>query len=626
MAKTIDYEQLATDIVRLVGGPENVKTLGHCMTRLRFILHDESKADKDAIDKLDGVLGVVSSGGQFMVILGQNLLPVFEAANKKFDLGAGEVSDENLDEPKEKEPLTIKSIGSALLGYVSASVTPMITGLVAGGMLKVALLLVTLVLPDFSSSQTYTLLYGVADAAFYFMPIYVAYGAATKLGGTPIYSMIAAAALLHTNYTGLVSAGETVTLFGVLPVALVSYSSTLLPALLIAPVAYYLEKFFNKVVPGIFKSLLVGLCTITVTMILGYVILGPLGSYLGSIVASFFMFIGTRVAPLAIGLLAACLPWLVMCGMHASLAPFMAQLISDPGYDSILRPAFILHNMSEGGACLGVGLRTKNIELRSEAFGLAFGCIVAGVTEPALYGINLRKKKPMYGVMAGGAVGGVVAGIVGVRAYTMGYSTILALPIFEETIVGMAIACVVSIVVSAAVTYVLGFEDDVVAEDAPAVEAPAAVAVDVAPDQFVAPVEGTMVAIESVADPVFSSKAMGDGVAFVPASGTIVTPCSGTLNVVAETGHAFGITREDGVEVLIHVGIDTVNEQGAGFEVFHKPGDVVRAGEPVVRVDLEALRKKGYDMTTMLIILDDAGKQVSFQEPGDVAGGAIISL
>lgn len=317
MAEKLNYQQMASDIVKLVGGTENIQSVSHCMTRLRFILKSEDKADTAAIKKMPGVLGVVSAGGQYMVVLGKNLPPIFEAVQKQFNLTEGQNTDENLDKDlvAEKKPLTVKSAALAVLGYVSASVTPMITGLVAGGMLKVLLLIITLIDAGFADTSTYTLLSGVADACFYFMPIFVAYGAAKKLGGTPIYAMICAASLLHGNYTSLVAAGEPVTLLG-LPVRLMSYSSSLLPALLITLCAFYMEKFFNKIVPGIFKSLLVGLGTITVTMIFGFVVLAPLGGYLGNYLAVVFGFLGGTVGPIAVGVLAACLPWLVMTGMQ----------------------------------------------------------------------------------------------------------------------------------------------------------------------------------------------------------------------------------------------------------------------------------------------------------------------
>ena len=248
-----DAKKTAAEVVQLVGGTENISSVAHCMTRLRFVVKDLNKADQEALKKIPGVLGVIYAGGQLMVVLGKNLLPVYEAVVKDFDLKEGAAINENLDVPKEKQPLTVKSAGVAVLNYVSAAVSPMITGLVAGGMLKVLLLLITLVNAGFADTATYALLSGVADAVFFFMPIFVAYGAAKKLGGTPIYSMICAAALLHGKYTALVAAGEPITLLGI-PVRLMSNSSSLLKAMLIALCAYYLEKFFNKIVPGIFKS------------------------------------------------------------------------------------------------------------------------------------------------------------------------------------------------------------------------------------------------------------------------------------------------------------------------------------------------------------------------------------
>ncbi|MGN0708602.1 MAG: glucose PTS transporter subunit IIA [Faecalibacterium sp.] len=616
MAEKLNYKQLATDIVGLVGGAENVISLGHCMTRLRFVLKDEARANPEKIKTLKSVLGVVVSGGQFMVILGQNLLPVYEAAIKEFHLNEGAASNENLD--KKKEPLTVKNALLSVLGFVSGSVAPMLPGLVAGGMLKVVLLLITQISAGFAATSTYTILSGLADAAFYFMPIFIAYGAASKLGGTPIFSMIAAAALLHGKYTALVAAGEAVTLVG-LPVRLASYSGSMLPALLIAVLAVYLEKWFNKIIPGIFKSLLVGLCTVTVASIAGFVVLAPLGGFVGEYLANVFVFLGDKVGFIAVAALAACLPWMVMCGMHTALVPFMTQALVDPGYDSIFRPAFILHNMAEGGACIGVALRTKSAQLRSEALGIAFGCIVAGVTEPAVYGINLPRKKPMIGVMAGGAAGGIVCALLGARVYVMGYSTILALPIFQDTILAAAVAVVAAIAVAAVVTFVLGFDEE---QSAPAESAiPAA-----ADNVLVAVTDGSMIDITTVSDKTFADKILGDGVAFQPKTGVIVSPCNGVLSTLADTGHAFGVSRPDGVEALVHVGINTVEMQGTGFTALAKEGETVRAGQPILRVDLELLKGKGYDMTTMLILTDDNGKVIHFRSYGPVKQGEAVTV
>lgn len=461
MAKKLDYKQIAADIVRLVGGTENIQTVAHCMTRLRFVLKDLDKADQAALKKVDAVLGVTYASGQFMVILGQNLLPVYDHVVGDFSLSQGENSTANLDpQLKQKTKLTPKSIGVAVLTFIQASVTPMVQGLVAGGLLKVALLLATLAVPSFEGSATYQILSGVADAIYFFMPIFVAFGAAKKLGSTPAYAMISAAALLHGNYTALVAAGEPVTMFG-LPVRLMTYSSSLLPALLLAIFACYIEKALNRIIPGIFKNLLVGLGTITITAVFGFTIIAPIGNYIGSYIAAAIGFIAYHAAPLAIAIQAFFMPFMIMAGMHICVAPFMVQYMADMTYDDVFRPAIVVHNMAEGGACLGAALRVKDATLRSEMFGIAFGCIVGGVTEPAIYGVNLKCKKPMYAVMIGGAVAGLCMGFLGARAYTMGYSSVLALPIFGDTMIAAAISIVVAIVLSAVLAFIFGLDESV---------------------------------------------------------------------------------------------------------------------------------------------------------------------
>lgn len=452
MAVKIDFAETAKKLVELVGGPDNVQSVTHCMTRLRFTLKDPKKADLDGIKGTRGVMGCVVAGGQTQVVMGENLLGTYQEVLKQNSFKEDAVVDENLDAD------TKQNVGQKILAFVAGAVTPTVPALIAGGMLKVVLLLIGLVSPDFAASQTNTILGWIANAPFYFLPIFVAYGGAKKLNATPTYAMLVAAALLTPAWTTMIADGNPVHMFGV-PVKLVGYSSSLLPALLIAFVASYLERFFNKIIPGIFKSLLVGLLTVAVTGFLAFTVLGPLGSYAGQLLVKVFMAL-EGVQPIAVAVLAALLPWLVMTGMHMAFAPFMTSNITDIGYDAIIRPAFLLHNMAEGGACIGVGLKAKDPEFKSQAFSIAFGCIVAGVSEPAIYGINLKLRKPMIGVMAGGAAGGLVAGLLGAKAYVMGYSTIMALPIFVETIPAMLAGIVVCIIVAAAVTFILGFDQD----------------------------------------------------------------------------------------------------------------------------------------------------------------------
>lgn len=621
----MDYHKLGKEIVQNVGGPNNIESLTHCMTRLRFVLKDVSKANKEALEDIKEVVGVVYAGGQYMVILGPNLIPTFEAINKDFNLATTSPVDENLDEPK-KEKLTWKTAGSKTLSFIQASVTPMIPGLIAGGMLKVVLLLiVTFISPAFAKSTSYTLISAIADAPFFFMPIMVAYGAATKLGGTPAYAMMSTAALLYPTFRDLLikltahPGSVNVTLFN-LPVKVINYGTSLLPALLISLLAYWVEKFLNKIVPGIFKSVLVGMGTIFVAGSLGYLVLGPIGDILGQGIATVVMFLSRTVGPLAVGLLAAALPWLVMTGMHVALAPFMPQLISNPGYDPILRPAFILHNMAEGGANIGVALKAKDKKLKSEAWSLAVGAIVAGVTEPSLYGINLKYKKPMYGVMAGGFVGGIVAGLLGARAYIMGYSNIFAIPVFEKTALAIVIGIVTTIIVAAAVTFVLGIDDKKEKKLTEPVRKNY-------PDTAIVSVsEGELEPLSEVKDEAFASGALGKGVALKLDSDFVCAPANGKVTGLFPTGHAFGITTKNGAELLVHIGINTVNLQGKGFDVLVHQDDEVRAGQPIVKVDRKAIEKEGYDLTTMLIITNSNNQDIELKKTtGHVEAGTELN-
>lgn len=459
----IDYAATAAEIVRHAGGPENVNAVTHCMTRLRLIVKDVNKVDMDAIKKVSGVLGCVYAADQLQVVMGQNLIATYDQVLSQFHFSEAGVVDENLDVDTTADAgkLTPKKIGQNVIGYITASVTPVIPGLIAGGMLKVVLMLITTFVPEFATNSTYTLLSIAADAPFYFLPIWVAYGASKKLGGTGIYAMAVAAAMFAPNFMALVNADPQVeqTLFG-LPVLLKGYSGGLFPALLLSFTAYEFERLWNKVVPGIFKSILVGLLTIVCTYTLTMLVLAPLGTWIGEVIVSVLMGIYGVAGPVALALLAGSLPFLIMVGVHTVFAPFMLQLLENPGYDALFRPALILHNMAEGGACLAVALRTRNKEFRSEALSIAIGCIFAGVTEPALYGVTFRLKRPLYGVIAGGAIGGLVGGFMGMHAYVMGYSNIMALPIFQDTIVAAVIAIVTTIVVAFAVTYALGFDED----------------------------------------------------------------------------------------------------------------------------------------------------------------------
>ena len=617
MAAKLDYEQIANDVVMAVGGPDNIKAVAHCMTRIRFLLKDPKNANTTDVKAVPGVLGVfdaTKTSGEYMVILGANLLPVYEAVMKKFSFAAADNSSENLDDVK--KPLTVSGVISDTIGFISASVAPCVPGLIAGGMLKVFLLLGTLLSSTFASTGVYRLLSIAGDAPFYFLPVFVAYGAANKLGGTPAYAMICALSLLHNNWLTILAAKDPITMLGV-PVRLMSYSGSLVPALLLSWCAGKVEKWLNKVVPGIFKAIFVGMGTVAITMFLGFTALAPLGGYLGIYIGNFFAFLAGNIGFITVGVLACVLPWLIMAGMHHALVPFMAQSISNPGYDAIFRPAFLLHNMSEGGACFGSALREKDPEKRAEIISLGIGCIFAGVTEPAIYGNNLPKKTPMYGVMAGGAAGGIVAGFLGARAYVMGYSTILAVPIFQDTIVGILIAVAVAIVVAAIVAFALGGK---------AAEAESGKPIEAAKNMLYAPVAGKYITLKEIADGVFSEGMLGQGCGIIPEGTTMLSPVNGEVVSIADSLHAVGIKSDDGAEILIHVGLDTVAMKGKGFKPLVKVGDRVKAGQKVLSFDMGAIVAAGHSATSAFIITNtDECKILDFKtgqkyEAGEVFG------
>lgn len=459
----LDYNNLASEIVEAVGGEKNVESVTHCMTRLRFLLVDDSRANMDNLKSLKGVMGCVQAGGQCQVIMGDNLIPAYEAIVKNFRFKEAPA----VEESEESDDLTLAQrlhparLLRIFVEYVSASVNPMIPGLIAGGMIKVVLLLATKAMPEFAASSTYAMLSALGDAPFYFMPIMVAYGASKKLNANPIYAMLVAAAMISPTFLTRVTDGTATDIFGI-PVHLQAYTSQMFPSLMIAWVAAKLEKGLTRIIPGMLRAVLVGCLTAIITFALTMVALAPLGAFVGQAIIGTFTTLYGFGGPVVVGLLTGVLPFLVMTGMHTPFGAFMTQMLATNGSDPLLRPAMFLHNMAEGGATLGVFFRAKDPGVKSEALSAAVGCVLAGVTEPAIYGFNLRLKRPMVACCAGGFIGGLTAGILGMRSFEFGYSNIWALPIFGETIVAAIIAVIVTIAAPCIITMILGFDESVI--------------------------------------------------------------------------------------------------------------------------------------------------------------------
>ena len=459
----LDYKKITAEIMEKVGGASNVQTVSHCVTRLRFVLKDRTKADDEAIKKIDSVLGVVYGSGQYQVILGENLFPIFDEIENNYDIQTGDTVDENHSEDlalknKNTDKKNVKYYFNKAIQFMAASLTPFITVLYGAGMLRVVMSLCSYFNADLAATSTYKFFNFVAQAPFYFTPILIAYGASKVLKSNPAFSMTLAAALLFPDFTALVKAGEAVTLLG-LPVKLVGYSSTLLPAIFLSILAAYLERFFYKIIPGVLRSVFAPLCIFLVAWPLTVLVLGPLGNIIGGWIVTLLVWIESHTGGLAPGIIAAAHPFLVLMGVNMLMVPPMTELFTAQGYDNVFRPGWILHNIAEGGSCFAVMLKTKDGDLKSTALSAGIGAVVSGVSEPALYGIGIRFKTPIIGVSIGGLIGGAVAGILGAKAYSMGYSSILGVVIFENTMTAILIAVAVSFIVSFIITYIL-FKDN----------------------------------------------------------------------------------------------------------------------------------------------------------------------
>lgn len=447
----MDHKSLAADILKLVGGKENVKSVTNCMTRLRFTLNNTGKADVEGLKKLSGVQGVVTKNGQFQVVIGTEVGDVCAALKK---LGQFE---ENSAAPQEKT-----GVVNAFFGALTAIFQPIIPALAGSGMIKALLSLVVFLGWVDNGSQTYQIFYAFGDALFSFMPFILAYSAAKYFQCSPYIAAVLAGVLLHSSFTGLEAP---IALFGFIPVTKVSYGGSIVPILLIVLVQHYIEPIANKISPKSIKIFLAPLLTIIVTGTIGITIAGPLGNLVGQVLAVGFNWLNTYAGWLIPFLMGAFCPFFVMTGMHYCFAPIQTMQYATLGYGTILGPGMLASNIAQGTASLVVGLKSKNKELKQVAISAGFTGLM-GITEPALYGVTLKYRRPLYAAMIGGGVAGLYAGITGIHTYSSTTAGLLALPVYIggdgfSNVINAAITIVISMVVTAVATWVLDFDDPV---------------------------------------------------------------------------------------------------------------------------------------------------------------------
>ena len=590
------YTNTAKEILKTVGGEDNIESLVHCMTRLRFVLKDESQADDAYMKNIPGVMGVMKKGGQYQVIMGNDVASYFKELQKISTFS----TNANTTSSKKKNPF------EAFVDIISSCMSPLIPALLGGGMIKVLLILLPLMGLLDAKGQTYTILAFFGDAPFYFLPIMLAYTAAIKFNVTPMLAVSVAGIMLHPNFVAMVTAGDPVFLFGI-PVTLASYSSSVIPILIMVWLMQYIESFFEKIIPTAIKSFMKPLLIILISGFLALVVVGPLGTYAGELLSTIILSIQDKAGWLALGLMAAFMPLIIMTGMHWAFAPIF--LIASPATpDILILPAMLASNIAQGAATLAVSLKAKNKNLKQISAAASISALVAGVTEPALYGVNLKLKKPLYAAMISGGIVGIYIGITGLKSFAFAVPSVVSLPQFIRggsniNIFNALVVTVGSFLLTFILTWIFGFDEE--PENAPVPNSDAENTVQSGSGdtkKIAAPTSGKVVPLEKVADTVFSEKMMGDGIAILPDDNTFVAPFNGTVTTVFPTKHAIGLTSDSGIELLIHIGLETVSLDGKFFTTFVEAGDTITEGQKLVEVALDQLIAAGYDITTPVIV------------------------
>ena len=595
MAKT-DYAALAPRLLEQVGGEANISSMSHCATRMRFVLKDESKAATESIKELEGVVTVVQAGGQYQVIIGNDVPVLYEELGRITALGQ---QDEAPQGPG-------GNFLDRAIALVSALINPLIWTMAGAGLIKATLALAATLHWTGADSTTYTILNAAGDSVFYYLPIVLAISAARRFKANEITSVAVAGALVYPSIVDLASAAH-VTFLGI-PVIMATYTSSLLPIIVAVWIQGHLERQVKKMLPSAIRNFTVPMISMLVIVPLTLLTFGPLTTYASQGLSRGIVALFDTVPWLAGAIMGACWQIFVMFGVHWGFVPIMLLDLDQVGYIVMAGP-LMPAVLAQAAATLGVFIRTRDARLRGVAGPATVSGFVAGITEPLIYGVNLPLKRPFIFGCIGGAIGGAVVAMGDVASSAFVFPSLIAIPAFLQhgSTLLFLIGTAAAVVISLTLTLVLGFAEPA---EAKAQEAPGAAEDDTVPaaptTAACAPAVGTAMPLEKVADPVFSSGALGNGVGILPSEGRIVAPVAGTVVTAMDSGHAYGIKTDDGVEVLIHVGLDTVNLKGEGFSPRVSAGQRVDRGDPLVDVDLAAVREAGYDPTTILVVTNTA--------------------
>lgn len=604
-----NYDALSKRIIDHVGGTENIISLYHCITRLRFKLKDENIAQKntDEIKKIPGVLSVVEANNQYQVVIGNEVEDVYKTIMANYDIKSALGSDES-------EVLEDNKSGNIFIRFfntLSSIFNPIIMPLAGAGMIKA--LLVVLTTYNFMSADgsTYKILSAAGNSVFFFLPLFLAFSAARVFRANQFISLAIVAALLEPNFTALVTEnGVTVDFLGI-PAILMGYSGTVIPAIISIYLYSKLETQLKRVIPKSLEIFLLPMVALLIMVPLTVLVVGPIGVSLGDGVGSAMNFISDRSGLLAGLIIGAGWTFLVMIGIHWGVVPIMINNLAVYGYD-VIRPMVAAATFASAGVALGVFLRSKDKNVKVLSLSAIVPALLGGITEPIVYGLSVKYKKPLIAQTIAGGIAGAFMGAMQTKAIVYVFPALTTLPAFlGDTFVYYLIGIALAFFLSAILTFAFGLGEESSSSNEEIEEQVNEISV---------PLNGEVIALEKVNDPVFSEKTMGDGFAVIPTDGVIKAPFSGKVEAVFPTKHAIGLKSKSGVEVLIHIGINTVELNGKYFDIVIEAGDDIQKGQKIGSFDIEGIQSEGYDPTTVIVLtnLNDLNEVDMFDSNGKI--------
>lgn len=594
----MSYEKLNEQIITLVGGKDNIQAVAHCVTRLRLTLKDRSVAKTEEIKELDGVIDVVSNEVAYQIIIGTHVMDVYT----EFMAMLGLTPTDNA--PKENKPKGIKGIAGSILVVISETMTSIVEVLLAAGILAGIMAIFTLTGVVSADSPTYMIFDTLRGAVFHFLPVFIAASAAKRLHVNQYLAMVLAVTLLSANIDGV----EGLSIFG-LQLQTIGYANTFIPIMLGVWFLGLAVKYLNKIIPKSLHYFLVPVLSLVITLPIILIIFGPIGTWIGDGLNAFFNLLMTTVGNwIVVAIYAATQPFLIVLGAANFTYPIVLNFLGTLGYDPIFNAAATISDVAVCGAMVGYFLRA-NKGKEKQTFGTVSFSALMGITEPAIFGVFMKYRRPFLAVIIGGGIGGTIAGLAGVKTMGMVWG-LAAMPTYlaggVNNFVWMLISVVVAFVIATGVAYGLGIPKektvDETIEEEELIGRSNTQGLKQAGIGKIA--EGEVIALSEVSDQAFASGALGKGLGIVPTeeSTTVVSPVDGTVTVVFPTKHAYGIRTETGIELLIHIGVDTVNLNGQYFESFVTQGQKVNKGDRLAVYEVDKVKEAGFDPTIMAVI------------------------